>query len=261
MTTSQESAPPSLRMSGPVLALIASLVYTAGMAAIWVFNEESYATDTARLLRASIPGLVLLNLLMFALARWRRVSLNGDRRFRTRLLWIPLIGMAVFVLALVSQIVTHVDAIDWGLLAAVALGTLLVGFGEETAFRGIALTGLAERFPVWAAVVLSSVLFGLLHAVNGLADAQNVPYQVVQTAFVGLVFGWIYVLSGRNLVLVATLHFLWDFVLIGQQAVDADLLGLPASLASIGALGYLLGGLVVVVFGFGKYRGARLSDI
>ena len=41
--------------------------------------------------------------------------------------------------------------------------SLAVGVAEELAFRGYVFATLGERMPVWAAGLLMSVIFGLLH--------------------------------------------------------------------------------------------------
>jgi len=92
--------------------------------------------------------------------------------------------------------------LDWLVLAV--SWAVLGPFAEETAWRGIALTGLRARIPAWAAVVLISIVFALYHAnpfsacidrtvfgiVVGIMAIENrslVPCFVAH----GLVNGWI----------------------------------------------------------------------
>jgi uncharacterized protein len=74
---------------------------------------------------------------------------------------------------------------------------LVVAFFEEAAFRGWILTRFAEvgRYSrnAWiGAVVASSVLFGVIHAYQGLSG-------MIATGLTGLVFASIYMMTGRNL--------------------------------------------------------------
>ncbi len=70
-------------------------------------------------------------------------------------------------------------------------------FGEELFARGFALDRLQTVFGrrglglVFAALGQAAI-FGALHAIQG-------PSGVIVTAYVGLVFAWIYFASGRNL--------------------------------------------------------------
>ena len=155
-------------------------------------------------------------------------------------------------LAGVGDAVIHRQAaVDWRLIASLVLGTMLVGIGEEAAFRGLAFNGLAEQFSVPIAVVLSSVLFGFLHSVNVLAGVKPAAaaVQVAYTAILGMLIAWLYVLSGRNLVLVMVWHFVWDFAQMSTPVIS----GKPNRFALIGALAAVVALVVLSVVGFTTY--------
>lgn len=216
--------------------------------------ENTYA-DIALLLREVLPWLAILVAVTLVIAR-----LSGLRLQRSlRLGWISLVGaVPVALLLLVAVLRLAEGPTDWGLVGAVAIGVLLVGIGEETAFRGIALSGLGERIPILGAVIASSILFGLLHAAN--LTVQGLGSTVVQialTTVVGLLFAWIYIGTGGNLLLVILLHALYDFALVAPQASAAfdNPLGLP-----IAAVMFVLG-LLLTVLGARRYRGRRLADV
>lgn len=59
---------------------------------------------------------------------------------------------------------------------------------EETIFRGIMLDGLLKRYSPKVSILISSVLFGLVH-LN--------PWQFITGLIIGLFAGWIYYRSGR----------------------------------------------------------------
>ena len=63
------------------------------------------------------------------------------------------------------------------------------GIVEEIVYRGFVIWYLALVMPLWAAVVVSSILFGLGHSYQG-------PGGALKTGLVGLAFGGLYVLSG-----------------------------------------------------------------
>lgn len=249
------------RIPGPAAALLAAVVYTAGMAVNWMVTEESYATETASLVRSSIPVLSMLVVAMFVLAHWLRIRVVGDLRSRAWWVWPPVVAICLLPLATTIFLATNAGATDWGLVLGVLVGTLLVGFGEETAYRGIALQGLAQRFSIPVAVILQAILFGLLHAVNGLAGATGVPAQVIQTMIPGLAFGWVYVFSGGNLVLVAVLHGLYDWGLIAAGIPEAPTNGVLSAVAGIGVMVWFIFGLAMTVIGLFAYRGRRLSQL
>lgn len=138
------------------------------------------------------------------------------------------IAVAVTVLGEISQ-----PLIDWalgiqsdysayGALAGDAgsalrlLGFALISaaFAEEVLFRGFLLyqlsailgTGDAAR---WASIIFSGAIFGLAHAIQG-------PLGVVSTGLVGMVFGWAWFRTGRNLWALMLAHALVDTYGIGM---------------------------------------------
>ena len=67
---------------------------------------------------------------------------------------------------------------------------------EELIYRGIILDGLLKRYSPFTAILVSSILFGLIH-LN--------PWQFIAGFIVGLFAGWIYYRT-RNLTLTIILH-------------------------------------------------------
>ncbi|MDR0299868.1 MAG: CPBP family intramembrane metalloprotease [Streptococcaceae bacterium] len=99
-----------------------------------------------------------------------------------------------------------------GLVFLYLTTALCVGFFEEYVFRGLILGGLIARGKSIAfAIVVSSVLFGLLHGINVL---HNNPMQVLlQMLYVipmGILFALIY-LKSNNLLYVMITHAMVDF--------------------------------------------------
>lgn len=127
--------------------------------------------------------------------------------------------------------------------------TLLVGIGEETAFRGLVLNSLASRMPVVGAVGLSGALFGLLHAVNVIiAPVESTLVQIVVTTMLGITLGFVYVASGGNLVLVIVSHWLYDFSLIAPVQPNPFAIAGPLLVVSF---------VIALAVGIVKYRRVR----
>lgn len=97
------------------------------------------------------------------------------------------------------------------------------GVCEEVVFRGFLITALATWAGTWPAVLLAAAVFGLVHAYQGAGG-------VGKTAFVGLVTGSLFVLTG-SLWAPMLLHAVIDLTSghIGRcvvEAADGD--GTPA---------------------------------
>lgn len=111
-------------------------------------------------------------------------------------------------------------------------------------------TGGIRMSLLWA-VVFSSILFGLLHAVNVMVQPFDATViQVVGTSVVGLFSGWAYVLSGGNLVLVVVLHWLWDFSLIASAESESPVMTF-ANYANAAELGLAV---FATIYGFATLR-------
>ena len=109
-------------------------------------------------------------------------------------------------------------------LYMIPVAILLVGPFEELVFRGGVQGILRRTWGPGVAIVVASVLFGLVHwiALTG-AGGSRVPYVTV-AATLGLVLGYLYERS-RNLVVPAVVHGLYNTVLFGAQYLSATGMG------------------------------------
>lgn len=84
----------------------------------------------------------------------------------------------------------------------------LAAFGEEIAYRGFFVTRLSQLFgstqtSLIIAVIFSSIVFGIGHYYKG-------PAGMIDSGISGLTFGFLYILSGRNLWLSIFAHGFTD---------------------------------------------------
>jgi membrane protease YdiL (CAAX protease family) len=97
-------------------------------------------------------------------------------------------------------------------VAAYLLGAIVaflcVGVYEELMFRGYVLQALEERGSKVAAVIVSSLLFAILHFANPGAD----PTGLINTALIGALLAAVY-LRTRSLWMPIGFHFAWNFLL------------------------------------------------
>jgi membrane protease YdiL (CAAX protease family) len=82
------------------------------------------------------------------------------------------------------------------------LVALSAGVFEELLFRAVIQQGLSDWLGVWPALILASVLFGLVHA-------MTLSYFILAT-FMGLYLGGLYVWTDQLLAPMLT-HFLYDW--------------------------------------------------
>nr|WP_269204652.1 CPBP family intramembrane glutamic endopeptidase [Motilibacter deserti] len=93
----------------------------------------------------------------------------------------------------------------WALAVVAVLSVVVAPVVEELLFRGLLLRGLMTRLRFWPAALISSALFGLMHAPTALTGA---PAVVLHTGALGLVLCLLTRRTGRLVpaVLVHALH-------------------------------------------------------
>ena len=93
------------------------------------------------------------------------------------------------------------------LIALVGISIALVGPAEELAFRGFVQRGFENSFGKTTGLVISSVLFGLLHGLNS-------EYSIIPVTVVSLFLGYIWQKTDGNTVVSAWVHGLYDALAI-----------------------------------------------
>lgn len=75
-------------------------------------------------------------------------------------------------------------------LIILLINTLLVGISEELMCRGILLEGAKNRFSLWVSIWIVSILFELIHSLNGFLTGNfgAAAFQAVSAIFPGLMF-------------------------------------------------------------------------
>ncbi len=152
--------------------------------------------------------------------------------------WIPVLfeparatprwSLALVAIAIVSFVGTTALAIPWSTfspqhLLLLAVGTLLVGFNEETLTRGVLLTGLrGSTSSEFKACMWSSFLFGAMHLPNAFFGMPLIgaPIQFLLATVMGCA---LYVLRRTTGTLIVPMlaHAAWDFVSLSAQATGA----------------------------------------
>lgn len=100
--------------------------------------------------------------------------------------------------------------------------TLLVGFVEESIYRGLILKTLLPK-GIKTAVITSSILFAVTHVLNVLSgqDAFQTILQIVYALLIGAVLALLMV-KNKNIIPLILFHFLHNFVqFVGNDNSDA----------------------------------------
>ena len=138
---------------------------------------------------------------------WRQVGLQPGR----------ISNLAVLVMPVLAIIAVWIRAFRRGLQRGTALklvgaNTLLVGFSEELMFRGFLFHGPQSSFGSKWAAVITAVIFGLVHCLNGAVTGnwKQAAEQGIFNVFTGFWLAALRVHLNTIIPLIA-IHWLWDF--------------------------------------------------
>ena len=134
------------------------------------------------------------------------------------LLSVPILIIAVFwnILPPVLYNDSSLFRIDAGLIVMAFLTTLAIGFAEEILFRGLIFRNFLRRYGmtkkgIYISIIVSSVIFGLVHASNAISSSPDaIIQQVIYATAMGIILALFYLITG-NLLVPALCHGLFDF--------------------------------------------------
>lgn len=154
--------------------------------------------------------LVAIAILVVAIVvfKWNDIGFNKPHSV-LRVLWFPAIYLVVFAGGLAVRGVPSMSVVFF-----VAINTIMVGASEEIMFRGVLLRAFDKAMSIWPAIILTTVLFGAVHSLNGFITGQFGPalIQSVAAGLSGLVFMAILIRTG-SIWPGIIYHFLWDFLI------------------------------------------------
>jgi membrane protease YdiL (CAAX protease family) len=159
----------------------------------------------------------------------------------------------VIALAVVAAIFSAIDfdyigdgGGPWGGFAAL-IAFAMVGLNEELLFRGFGLASLTRLYGVRRAVFVSSLLFGLAHAVNLLLgqSVSSTFLQVIATTVIGFLLA-LFTIGAGSLIAAMVAHALWDFMLTSRGG-ESELGGVAGAGAFAPAVVWMIGLLMIGV--------------
>lgn len=191
----------------------------AGNLLIYSINYFPYGTSVIS--QAILAILVLIVLLIF---KNGYIFNEKKESLKTGLFYglFFLVTSAIFILIYSSGFKNVFAVLNLFLLS------LLVGISEEFLCRGFLLNEFLERYGntkkgIWFSIIVSSIIFGLMHFSNIFTNNQPVFMtitQVINAIAIGLLFALIYYKT-KNIWTVVILHGLWDFSLLLSTLVPS----------------------------------------
>jgi membrane protease YdiL (CAAX protease family) len=110
----------------------------------------------------------------------------------------------------------------WAAAGQSSAALLPAAFSEELLLRGYIFFVLRRAAGWKTALIITSVLFGLIHAWNPAADAESVLAVIVAGFFLGVIL-----LATRSLYAAGAAHFLWNWVMAVAFHIEVSGLASP----------------------------------
>jgi hypothetical protein len=173
-------------------------------------------------------AVLFLAAVVFA-CRWRDMALRRPIPGSLGVLLFPMLYLVLF-----AGLATVLGWPAPKTLFFVAANTLLVGISEELMFRGVLYRALLTRVPVWPAILVTSLLFGSVHVLNGFITGKfgEAAVQALAAGPTGLAMMAIMIRTGSILVAMAY-HATWDFLTFAASASQSA--GLMENAATAGS--------------------------
>jgi membrane protease YdiL (CAAX protease family) len=189
------------------LEIVTIVVYLlVGTVAYFTHLSNDWLYGSASLLLSVIAAVLLTRIGWWKVVGFRSPNQPSD-------LWY----FALPLLPAIINLIIGVEVSSLLLLARFLAITLLIGFAEEAIFRGLMLNAL-KAHGFWQAAIITALLFGLSHALNGLAGKSMA--ETAAQIFYAVAFGFTFaalVLKKGILWPLVIVHFLIDFASFLQR--------------------------------------------
>lgn len=176
-----------------------------------------------------------------------------------RVMWFPALYLVLF-----AGGVVFLGPPPLSVVIFVALNTLMVGASEEIMFRGVLFRAFEKAMSIWPTIILTTVLFGAVHSLNGFITGEFGPaiVQSIAAGMSGIVFMAIVIRTG-SIWPAIIYHFLWDCLifLVGSSAGETNPETVPQDPGAIALLGPILLNLPNVIFAFVLLRNVGKTSI
>ncbi|WP_193726633.1 CPBP family intramembrane glutamic endopeptidase [Paenibacillus guangzhouensis] len=202
---------------GKVLLALVLFMGLGGVASSLVLGTDASGSEWKLVIISALSMMIPAMLLFMAFERGKGWSI-GLRQSSAVACALQGIGLGILLISIVAIAIwicggvefqsVHTDADTWtSVLAGVGLFTL-VAISEEVFNRGY-LQGLLQRqYGVAAGVVISSIIFALLHGAN--PGIWSTPFTMINIFLIGIFFALTRVMTG-GLWLPIGFHLAWNF--------------------------------------------------
>ncbi|PCF82879.1 CPBP family intramembrane glutamic endopeptidase [Staphylococcus delphini] len=181
----------------------------------------------------AIPMMIILSIFVYSIALYSYQKGNNRPIMHIKLLEY-VIPLVILSNALIILEILYTGNFTPILISQLFL-TFLIGFSEEFFFRKYIIESILNKYKSkLLALIISSILFGLIHMANifGGLTIENATSQSISAIVVGTVYGLIYIFTKKIWMLVL-LHMNVDFTLFSSVINQVYLQAIPALIVDI----------------------------
>jgi len=162
----------------------------------------------------SIKNIIVITIALFAYSKLRHHSIDTYAYIKVNNISTLLI-LIILSMALFYSITIKAQNVSYELISYYLVHCFLTGVAEELVFRGLIQSKLVTDYGKMKGVLVSAMIFGLLHFMNLVKDPDNLNgifNQVIFAFSIGFVFAGL-VLKLKNVMLVGIFHGIINFTL------------------------------------------------
>ncbi|WP_243096455.1 CPBP family intramembrane glutamic endopeptidase [Streptococcus dysgalactiae] len=135
--------------------------------------------------------------------------------------------MTMFIPVILLGIFTVINKFELSMVFLIPLiDGIFVGISEELVFRGIVFTNIAKEKGIFKSILISALIFSLLHSINVLGglSISSMIAQLVSTFLAGIFFAAVYNYT-KSITLLVIYHAVWDYILLTDVAQSFSFIG------------------------------------
>jgi membrane protease YdiL (CAAX protease family) len=199
----------------PLWGVLVVVAYMVVFCAVWAVTGVDYSrvgesvTTIASWYVAPLAAGAVVLVIAASVLGWWRPALFEVERAKPSWLWLSVVVMVgIAIVFLVNRDFSVMTPLRFVL---VAIGSLLVGFNEELATRGLLIVGLRGRFTEPMVWFWASAIFGLIHLPNAFFGAGAAAVMQIILAFLSGSMLYVIRRVSGSLFLPMLVHGFWDF--------------------------------------------------
>lgn len=168
--------------------------------------------------------LLIVKCLKRDLAEYGMPKININKRWALVSVLLPVLVQCVYILFFDGEFVSSVLSTN-EILASLSAGIFFIGiaagFVEEMVFRGVILNLLKEKWNIYVAVIVPSLVFGFVHIIGMNFSIGSCLLVIAGGTFVGIMFSLIAIESG-SVWNSGIVHALWNMFIGGVLSIGGE---------------------------------------